>query len=53
MKKYIAPELEISKFEAVDIVTASGEVEAVTLSDDGTNTIAGGEYSGRDLKWIQ
>lgn len=52
MKKYIAPELEISKFKAVDIVTVSGEVEAPILSDNGSNAIAG-NYSARDLQWMQ
>ncbi len=52
MKKYIAPELEISKFSMQDVVTAS-DVTPELKTSTGAPTLFGGEgnYSANDLKW--
>lgn len=36
MKKYLAPELEIAKFSAQDVITASGDTNANIIGGDGT-----------------
>ena len=43
MKKYIAPELEIAKFECADVITVSGggSTEPVTLTEAGVATYNG------------
>lgn len=35
MKKYIAPELEIAKFECADVITTSGEVTIKVAEENG------------------
>lgn len=49
MKKYIAPEFEISKFAMQDVVTTSGD-PVPALEIGGTASMDGG-YSKNDLKW--
>lgn len=50
MKKYLAPVLEVSKFDAVDIITVSVNVPAV-LSPAVSDTLKYKGYDSTDLEW--
>ena len=54
MRKYIVPELEITKFNMQDVLTVSGDPIVVpSLANGGTIAAFGGDgnYSQNDLKW--
>lgn len=42
MKKYMAPELEIAKFSAEDIITVSGVIERIAVSSNPDYQVSNG-----------
>ncbi len=51
MKKYIVPELEISKFAAEDIMTGSSVLPELEIGGTAIQFGGDGNYSSNDLKW--
>lgn len=50
MKKYLAPVLEVSKFDSVDIITVSVNVPAV-LSPGVSEALKYKGYKSTDIEW--